>query len=243
LPGQLCSDELAANGLEDRGEPQEDSRMRLILAPALFAVLLLAAPAARAANCDDGLDNDGDGLTDYPDDPGCADPLSGPEDPPCSDKHDNDGDGLFDWDGAGVGAADPECLGDATGRDELVAGGPGCTSGDTDGDGVMDCEDNCLVKPNASQFDADGDLCGNVCDADYFQNGILGFPGFGMFVSSYGSANPCCLHTEPPRDRVGFPDFGAFLLLYGTVPGPSGRTPGTIACPLPLLEPQVSTTF
>jgi hypothetical protein len=205
--------------------------MHPILAPALFAVFLLAAPATRAANCDDGLDNDGDGLTDYPDDPGCADALSGPENPPCSDKHDNDGDGLIDWDGAGIGAADPECLGDATGRDELVAGGPGCTSADTDGDGVMDCEDNCLIEPNASQFDADGDLCGNVCDANYFQHGITGYPDFGRIVIEFGSDDPCCVHTEPPRTIVGWADWGVFLQQFGSVPGPSGSTPGTIACP------------
>jgi hypothetical protein len=195
-------------------------------------VFLLAAPATRAANCNDGLDNDGDGLTDYPNDPGCADALSGPENPPCSDKHDNDGDGLFDWDGAGVGVADPECLGDPTGRDELVAGGPGCTSGDTtDGDGVPDCEDNCLFKQNPSQFDADGDLCGNVCDADYSQDGFTGFQDFGMFVSRFGTNDPCCVHTEPPRTTVGWADWGAYLSLWGTVPGPSGSTPGTTACP------------
>ncbi len=72
--------------------------------------------------CDDGVDNDGDGRSDYDPvtkadsptyaagsgDPGCVHPL-GHEDPPCSDGLDNDGDGLFDWDGAGLGAADPEC--------------------------------------------------------------------------------------------------------------------------------------
>jgi hypothetical protein len=53
--------------------------MRLLLAPALFTTWLVAAPATWAANCNDGLDNDGDGYVDYPDDPGCADALSGPE--------------------------------------------------------------------------------------------------------------------------------------------------------------------
>ncbi len=51
--------------------------------------------------CDDGEDNDGDGWTDFPEDPGCglADfPL---EDPQCQDGIDNDGDGKIDYD-AGV---------------------------------------------------------------------------------------------------------------------------------------------
>jgi hypothetical protein len=59
--------------------------------------------------CDDGLDNDGDGAIDYPDDPGCLAPDSIREDPPCDDGLDNDGDGLIDWDGAGVAHPDPEC--------------------------------------------------------------------------------------------------------------------------------------
>ena len=59
--------------------------------------------------CDDGLDNDGDGAVDYPDDPGCVAPDSIREDPPCDDGLDNDGDGLIDWDGAGVAHPDPEC--------------------------------------------------------------------------------------------------------------------------------------
>ena len=51
--------------------------------------------------CDDGFDNDGDGLTDYPDDPGCADASDGSEKDgslPCDDGADNDGDGGIDFD-------------------------------------------------------------------------------------------------------------------------------------------------
>jgi hypothetical protein len=232
LRGRVGSGVPAANGLDERGEPLEDADMRAMLAPAIFAALVLAAPATWAANCDDGLDNDGDGLIDYPDDPGCVDSLSGPENPPCNDKHDNDGDGFLDWDGAGVGAADPECLGDATGKNELVAGGPGCTSADTDADGVMDCEDNCLVEPNPSQFDADGDLCGNACDTDYDQSGLGSYPDFGRFIFSFAGAHPCCIHTEPPRAKVGWSDWGFFQIRFGSAPGPSGSTPGTLVCPL-----------
>lgn len=57
--------------------------------------------------CDDGVDNDGDGLTDHPDDPGCATAADESEtDPlrPCDDGLDNDGDGRTDF------PADPGCL-------------------------------------------------------------------------------------------------------------------------------------
>jgi hypothetical protein len=63
-------------------------------------------------SCDDGFDSDGDGLVDFPDDPGCKTPQSFAENPKCDDGLDNDGDGDRDWDGAGVGDPDAQCAGD-----------------------------------------------------------------------------------------------------------------------------------
>jgi hypothetical protein len=71
-------------------EPVED---RL---PALEGPLAIIPGPATA--CIDGLDNDGDGFTDYPDDPGCADADDLSERSPlliCDDGSDNDGDGLI----------------------------------------------------------------------------------------------------------------------------------------------------
>jgi len=51
------------------------------------------------SSCNDGLDEDGDALIDYPNDPGCSDPASDTEDPECQDGTDNDGDGNVDFDG------------------------------------------------------------------------------------------------------------------------------------------------
>jgi chitodextrinase len=64
--------------------------------------------------CGDGIDNDGDGLIDGPplgNDPGCQTVLSARENPKCDDDIDNDVDGRLDWDGAGVGEPDPQCVG------------------------------------------------------------------------------------------------------------------------------------
>jgi hypothetical protein len=51
------------------------------------------------AECSDGIDNDGDGLTDYPDDPECRSPYDTDEmyDPACANGIDDDGDGLTDY--------------------------------------------------------------------------------------------------------------------------------------------------
>ena len=49
--------------------------------------------------CSDGVDNDGDGLIDFPADPGCTavDDVDETDPPQCSDGKDNDGDGLVDF--------------------------------------------------------------------------------------------------------------------------------------------------
>ncbi len=64
-----------------------------------FAVVVDEVPRAECLN---GEDDDGDGLTDYPNDPGCyrADDRdeTDPETPPaCADNQDNDGDGVVDY--------------------------------------------------------------------------------------------------------------------------------------------------
>ena len=69
-------------------------------------VLLLAAAAlvpsgalAEPADCNDAVDNDADGLIDYPDDPGCSEITDNSEldpVPECRDGLDNDNDGSVD---------------------------------------------------------------------------------------------------------------------------------------------------
>jgi hypothetical protein len=85
--------------------------------------------------CDDGIDNDGDGVTDQEDDPDCG--LEGGYtsffDVNCNDGLDNDGDELTD-------AADPGCneAGEAFCSNEI----------DDDGDGLTDGDDpGCTTEP------------------------------------------------------------------------------------------------
>jgi hypothetical protein len=82
--------------------------------------------------CDNGVDDDGDGLVDG-DDPGCTDENdddeTDPTTPPqCSNGEDDDGDGLVDGD-------DPGCT-DGTDDDESDDPVAAPTCGDPDGDGV-----------------------------------------------------------------------------------------------------------
>jgi hypothetical protein len=100
--------------------------------------------------CADGIDNDADGLADYPDDPGCADALDLSEKDdtgtyPCDDGADNDDDGMIDFDPvtfsspgddatSPAGSGDPGCKNPTWFSEE-----PRCQDGiDDDGDGKMD---------------------------------------------------------------------------------------------------------
>jgi len=69
--------------------------VRAALCPFLYERVQSEAPAPVAA-CSDGVDNDGDGLSDFPADPGCASPAAWREDPACDDGIDNDRDGEID---------------------------------------------------------------------------------------------------------------------------------------------------
>ena len=88
--------------------------------------------------CSDGLDNDGDGLSDWPDDPDCEDADDRDEfrsswTAACADGVDNDGDGATDW------PDDTDCA--AQGARSEATPPPACSDGlDNDGDGLVDAE-------------------------------------------------------------------------------------------------------
>jgi hypothetical protein len=103
---------------------------------------------------------------------------------------------------------------------------------DEDLDGAGDEIDNCSSDMNSDQDDSDFDDCGNLCDADYDNNGIVGYSDFGEFVLAFHSNDEEKCHVQPiPGCIVGFGDFGFFVSSYGKAPGPSGTTLGTTACP------------
>ncbi len=105
---------------------------------------------------------------------------------------------------------------------------------DFDGDGVIDTLDNCSERANPAQDDTDDDDCGNLCDADYGQSGRASHGDFGEFIGfGFGTTNPLYQHVEPIGGGrlVSFGDWGFFVANFGSVPGPSGTTAGTVACP------------
>ncbi len=103
---------------------------------------VIVTQSTPSAQCDDGIDNDGDGLTDYPSDPGCSsdsddsevNSTGGGGSSVCSDNLDNDGDGQVDY------PNDPGCMNSSdSDEDDPVINVFQCSDGDdNDGDGLTD---------------------------------------------------------------------------------------------------------
>ncbi len=104
---------------------------------------------------------------------------------------------------------------------------------DFDADGIADAFDNCSEHANPIQDDTDQDDCGNLCDADYDNSGVVGLPDlfeFGFAFGTLGNEEKC--HVEPiPGCVVSLVDLNFLFSRSGTTPGPSGTTIGTTACP------------
>ncbi len=113
---------IVGNGLNPEGEGKP------------FMAVLPSSP------CDDGYDNDRDGLTDL-DDPDCRDADGRSESPTADDDRD------------GVPNEYDNCLG-LSNPDQS----------DPDSDGLGNACDNCAYNPNPDQIDADGDTLGDACD-------------------------------------------------------------------------------
>ena len=100
--GDACDLETCGNGIVELTEECDDGNTT-------SGDGCSAACRIENGPCDDGIDNDGDGLVDFGADPGCQSATSPKENPKCDDGIDNDGDGKIDWDGGGVGLPDPQC--------------------------------------------------------------------------------------------------------------------------------------
>ena len=164
--------------------------------------------------CNDGIDNDGDGSTDYPEDRGCASAHGTNEMPQCQDGIDNDGDGLIDspfdrgcegpHDACEFSACEDGIDNDADGSADWDGAGTGSPDPecegrpfnhetaavpappDADADGVLDTLDNCLGISNPDQHDSNGDGYGNLCDPDVTNDGVISTPDFLVFSEKWG---------------------------------------------------------
>ncbi len=100
----------------------------------------------------------------------------------------------------------------------------GAPVSDLDADGVMDALDNCTLVKNADQRDTNGDGYGNLCDADFNNNGVVDSNDGALLKAAFGSA------SFPDRDLNGngvvdSNDGARLKARFGLPPGPSGLVP------------------
>ncbi len=106
---------------------------------------------------------------------------------------------------------------------------------DTDSDGIVDVEDNCIDVPNglsqSSQLDSDADGFGNACDSDLNNDGFTGIPDvvqvFACLWSVRGDPGPAddpeCRESDlNGNGLVEYSDLGVAWRRLLQPPGPSG---------------------
>jgi len=95
---------------------------------------------------------------------------------------------------------------------------------DTDGDGIPDGSDNCLIVANTDQLDTDSDGIGNMCDCDFNNDNFCGGPDFTAFIGCFNQptgGNATCEAADMNGDGfVGGPDFTLFIGGFNGPPGP-----------------------
>jgi len=158
--------------------------------------------------CSNGADDDGDGLVDFPNDPGCASALGEVEDPACDDGADNDSDGAVDLADAGCSSA----------SDSSELAPPACSDGlDNDGDGFVDLADSGCDGALDDDEGTGQPACSNGLDDD--GDGLADFP-----------ADPGCSDAassvEDPACSNGLDDDGDLLVDLAD-PGCSGPADGS----------------
>jgi hypothetical protein len=150
--------------------------------------------------CGNGIDDDGDGLADYPDDPGCTAAEGGDDDPdedsptlPCDDGADNDADGFADY------PDDPGCAVPTGLTDTSELGTAACdNAADDDGDGVTD-----MLDPGCTFPSDTGEQCYGVAGCPACDDAVDNDDDGGYI----DSADPGC--DEPLDDDEQNVDCGA----------------------------------
>jgi large repetitive protein len=180
---------------------------RWLLISAFGSMLLAAAPLScngesglTGDQCSDGVDNDADGMVDFPDDLGCvseddADESSRTE-PQCKDGRDNDGDGKRDGN-------DPGCFAPHQDSEEDdCPDGPGCPQcsdgKDNDGNGQTDYPDDsggCEKASDGDEYTRNPVACGAALV-------INPLPNDGMISGTLDAAKPSSL-TSPTCGGAG----------------------------------------
>lgn len=143
----------------------------------------------------------------------------------------DDGDGFYingrlNLGGAGGGSATSlesftYSFSPMTGLTSLAGGGGGVP--DTDGDGLADDADNCILVANPGQEDSDGDGYGNICDADINNDGTTNAVDLGLFKLVFFTAD--AVSDFNSDGTVNTIDLGILKASFFQSPGPSAFAP------------------
>jgi len=99
---------------------------------------------------------------------------------------------------------------------------------DTDGDGVPDSADNCMLVPNPGQCDSDGDNFGNHCDGDLNNNTFTNAQDYILFRALLGEPSAAPTYNQADLNCNSFvnaQDYILFRQRLGVPSGPSGLMP------------------
>ena len=100
---------------------------------------------------------------------------------------------------------------------------------DSDGDGIVNIDDNCSLVANADQRDTDGDNIGNMCDGDLNNDGETNTLDLNIYKLAHRTA---C--GDPPYNpnadfngdcRINTLDLNIYKRLHRKLPGPSCVAP------------------
>jgi hypothetical protein len=101
----------------------------------------------------------------------------------------------------------------------------GAQAADTDGDGIADDVDNCILVPNADQLDTDHDGYGNACDPDFNNDGVVDQSDYDALQSKIGVTPVNPLYDLDGNGAVNINDLNRLKSYMGKAPGPSGLHP------------------
>ena len=125
------------------------------------------------------------------------------------------------------------CL--AVGLPLAAMAGPTPGGADTDADGVENAFDNCTARANPTQVDTDHDGCGQFCDFDWNNDGLVKAGEVALAASQAGSAacgSPacpgppfnCCVCDFNQDGACKAGEVASIAAAAGSKPGPSGIT-------------------
>ena len=99
---------------------------------------------------------------------------------------------------------------------------------DSDQDGILDSNDNCILVANPTQIDSDADGYGNHCDGDLNNNGFTNAQDYVLFRAQLGQPSVAPTYNAADLNGNGFvnaQDAVLFQQMLNQPSGPSGIVP------------------